>query len=355
MSTVEKLRNRRVFVLIVLSVGLGGVFWWLLRAGGLPLVPSEQAIRRVGFGGVLGYSALWLVTMFLKAYRWRYQLELLAPVPLIRVLSASAASFAAQLLLPLKTGEFARPALISRGSSISFMAAMSTSATERIVDVLLASAILMVSLLNADVLSPLPERIGNLPVPAKIVPTLGYIAAVASLAAITLVGLFYSFREGAQRFISLTVGRFSPKFGAQLESKLSDLAQGFKLIASPRQALKYLLASCFYWWVLIFGILFLLRSSGFTDATWSHAGVLAGLLAFSFALPNPPGFFGTFQVSVYGALAVFYPADVVQDLGATAVFWLYVLQFGWVFALAPIAFWVEQREVSRAKGAPLPG
>jgi hypothetical protein len=43
-------------------------------------------------------------------------------------------------------------------------------------------------------------------------------------------------------------------------------------------------------------------------------------------VPNAPGFFGTFQISAYSAMVLFYPLGEVTRAGAAFVFVLYVVQ-----------------------------
>ncbi len=344
-----KLRKRRWLLLVLVSVLLAGGFWWLLRSGGLPVLPSSDVIWRLGWGPVVVYSLLWQLTLFFKALRWYFQLAPLASVPISRVFSASWVGYSAQLLIPLKAGEFVRPALISRGTPITFFAAVSTSATERIVDAIFGSTILIVCLLNAQVLDPLPERIGDLPVPAKVVPTLGYGFAALALVAVLVVVIFYIKREASKRLIQLTLGKISPKASAVVQEKLGELADGLTLVSSPKHGLRYALMTAMYWGSYMLGIWYVVRASGFSELSLAQAGVVTGTLAFSFSMPNAPGYFGIFQVSIYAALAVFYPASAVQDLGATAVFWLYVLQLGWSLSMAPIGAWMEHRAIRRAQ------
>jgi hypothetical protein len=344
-SKPSQLRRRRVIVLALASIALGGGFFWLLNAGGLPIVPSSEVIWRLGLDGVLIYSLLWLVTVFFKSARWYFQLAPIADVPLIRVFSASLVGYAAQLILPLKTGEFARPALISRGTNVSFFAAVSTSAAERILDALFGSVLLISCLLSARVLDPLPDRIGELPVPAKLVPTLGYSFAGMAIIAVLVVSVFYWKRTASQRVIHATLGKVSPRFGQVVQQKLGELADGLSLLSSAKLSLRYTLVTAIYWASYVFGIWYLFRASGFREFSFAQAGVVTGTLAFSFSMPNAPGYFGVFQVSIYAALAMYYSPEVVQDLGATAVFWTYVLQLGWSIALAPVAAYVEQRHV----------
>lgn len=333
----------RYVVLAVGSVVLTWGLWSVLKAGALPALPQSVDTSRLGWSSLLGYSGAWLVVLFLKAWRWRFQLAPVERVPMNRVLSASVLGYAATLILPFRSGEVFRPGLITRGTRVSFFAAMSTSATERVIDAVFASAILIFSLLNARVIDPLPEKIGDLSVPTRVVTVFGYGAAAASITLVVCAVLFYAFRATAQRLIRNTVGRFSESLGVWLENVFSEFARGLAFLVSSKHAPRFLSVSTAYWATYWASMWFLLSRAGFENVSWAESGVVVGTLAFGMSLPNAPGFFGTFQIAVYASLALFFPAEVIQTDGATFVFWLYALQFGWVFALTPLAAWNEWR------------
>jgi hypothetical protein len=345
--TLRRPRAARIVVLTVASLLLAVALAAVLRAGALPFVPDDVDPARVGLANLAIYSAAWLVVVFLKAWRWRFQLAPVATVPLTRVVSCSVLGSAATLLLPFRSGEFARPALITRGTAVTFFAAVSTSASERIIDAVFASFVLLVSLGSADVLSPLPDHIGQLAVPTRIVTVLGTSAAAVSIAAVTAAVLFYRFHATALWLIRTTIGRLWPALGEWLAHSLGEFARGLSFLAS-RHALGFALISTAYWALYWWCTWFLLSRSGFPTVSWAQTGAVVGTLAFSMSLPNAPGFFGTFQIAVYASLALFFPPLAVQTDGAVFVFWLYALQLGWIFTLVPLALWVERAAQRKA-------
>jgi hypothetical protein len=68
-----------------------------------------------------------------------------------------------------------------------------------------------------------------------------------------------------------------------------------------------------------------------------------GVLALGFLAPNVPGFFGTFQLSLYAGLAMYLPPETVVGPGAAAVFLMYVLQMGTSVFCAAVALALEAR------------
>lgn len=336
-------KGSRWIVLGVASLAIAGGSYWLLRVGHLPLLPERERIA-VPFVHLAVFSALYLAAMALRIVRWRWQLRPIGRVSAARVWSASLIGNAAVILMPLRSGELVRLVLISRGTPIPFLAALGTAGCERLVDALTAALLLLTSLLAAEIHSPLPDHIGDLPVPAAIVPTLGYTAAAATLVATALVLVFFYFRRATIAVIKAVFSSISPKLGAFLEQKLTQLTLGLDFLRHPGNAVKYFGATWAYWGLQLLAIWYFLRNVGFEDASLAQAGIVAGTIAFSASLPNAPGFFGIFQIAIYASLALFHPATVVQERGSVVAFWIYALEVGWILALSPAAFWIARHE-----------
>ncbi len=333
----------RRLALLLASVGIGALAWWLLETGALPVLPPVEALSRVGLLPLVVFSALWWAALAFKCLRWHWQLAPIAVVPLRRVLSVGLIGVAAVALFPFRSGEFVRPVLISRGSSVPFLAAMTTSMAERVLDGVFASLLLLVSLAGAAIIDPLPTRIGELPVPAAVVPTLGYTASLLTLSATALILAFFFFRQPTIRLVKLVVGSFSERLALVVAAKLEELTQGLQFLGSWRTALPFLASTTLHWLMHLFALWYLFRHAGFPGLTLAQAGVVLGTLAFGAGLPNAPGLFGIFQMAVFASLALFFLPIVVQGAGAVATFWLYVLEMGWCFSLALVALAFEQR------------
>ena len=339
--------------LIVVSLGIGVIAWWLLRAGALPILPPASAIAQVGLAPLLVFSALWWATVAFKCLRWHWQLVPIAEVPLHRVLTVNLVAIAAVALFPFRSGEFVRPVLISRGTNVPFLAAMTTTMAERVLDGLFASVLLLVSLAGAAIIDPLPTRIGELPVPAAVVPTLGYTASIVTLCVAGLILAFFYFKQPTIRLVRSVVGAFSPKLSVFVSTKLEELSRGLEFLGSWRTALPFLIASTLHWTAHLIGLWYLFTHAGFPDLTLAQAGVVLGTLAFGSGLPNAPGLFGIFQMAIFASLALFYVPDVIQGAGGVAAFWLYVLEMGWCLALALVGLFFERRYWTKSSAVPV--
>lgn len=311
---------------LLLSLGIAGAFAALLYAAGLPLIPEASALSDVAWWSLPAYFLIWCVVHYLRAARWQLLLVPLGHVPMRRVLAVSFVGFAAIQILPFRAGEVVRPLLIRQRSNVSGWAATGTIAAERIVDGLFLTVMLAATMAWAVPLSPLPERIGDLPISPAIVPQGTYAALLLFTCAFIAMGLFYFRRDFARRATSQVVGVVSPRLAAWLALRVEKVAKGLEFLPRWRLSVPFVAATALYWLLNAAATLILARGVGLELFTYSEACVVTGVLALGILVPNAPGFFGAFQFSIYAALALYYPQPVVLGPGAVFVFYVYVLQ-----------------------------
>src|SRR5262249_47837437 len=78
-----------------------------------------------------------VVTMFLRASRWRLLLETVGPVDETPVFAATCIGFMGNMVLPLRAGEAIRPFVVARSGQISMPAALATVAIDRLFDMVM--------------------------------------------------------------------------------------------------------------------------------------------------------------------------------------------------------------------------
>jgi uncharacterized protein (TIRG00374 family) len=319
---------RRHGLKLFASILVGGVFVWLLRQGSLPLVPPAGALSRVEWWTVIAYALLWATVHVLRAARWSLLLQPLHRIELRRILAVSFIGFAAIVFLPLRTGEAVRPVLIRKKGHLSGWAATGTIGAERIIDGLFLSVLLLTALQVATPLSPLPDHIGDLPVPASIVPSAAYLALALFGGAFTVMGLFYWRRHFARALTHRVVGLVSPKAAEWISHRVEGVADGLRFLTDARYSVPFVLATAAYWLANAAGTWMLCWGCGLEDFTFGRACVTTGVLALGILVPNAPGFFGAYQISLYASFAMYYPAEQVTSAGASYVFLAYLVQLG---------------------------
>jgi hypothetical protein len=321
-----------------LSLVIGGVFAFLLWKGALPVAPtSRDAFARLSWLHVGLASASWLGGHVLRAARWQF---LLAPMKKVRwrtIFPVSFAGFAAVVGLPLRMGEAVRPLMIGRATGVSAWAATGAAGTERVMDGLTLSVLLFIGLQVAHPVLPLPDHIGNLSVPTKIVPHAAYTALGAFGLAFVATAVFYVRRDWARNLTEKALGVVSAKLARTIADKIALIADGLGVLASASVLLPFAAATVGYWLAGAEAIWLLGRGTGLVTMTYPEALVILGTLSLGILVPAGPGYFGAFQISVYAALALYHPPADVVALGAMFVFLLYLLQVGGQLVIGAIS------------------
>src|SRR5512132_4405398 len=337
-------RRRRRAGAVVGSVLVAGGFAWLMHAGALPVVPSSESFAAMAWWTVPAYCAIWLLVLLLRATRWYWLLQPIHPVSMRRVLTASFVGYGALILLPFRMGELVRGAMIHEKGKVSIWAATGSAGAERVLDGLYLSILLFAALRLARPLDPLPDHIGALPIPTAVVQTATYSALVVFALAFIAIGVFYRWRAWARRTTERVIGLVSPRVASWLADKVEHVTLGLGFLPRARYTGPFLLITTLYWLVNAGGIWLLCLGCGVAGMTFAEAAAVMGVLALGILVPNAPGFFGSFQLSVYAGLAMYHPAGVVMREGSAAVFTLYAVQIGVSLAAALLALLALRRD-----------
>jgi uncharacterized membrane protein YbhN (UPF0104 family) len=318
---------RAVLPKLAISLMLGALFAWLVARGGVPLVPPPEAFGGVVWWTVPVYAATVVATNFVRASRWRFLVAPIRALSLREVVLLNWIGFFAIFALPMRLGEFARPALGKLRAQIPLSAGFGTVAVERVVDGLLSS------LCVAWAVFALPHRATSDDL-ARHVPTYGMVALAAFCAALLALALFLWQRQLAAALVQRTLGLVSRKLAALVAAKIDSVADGVRSIAEPRLASLFALESLVYWGLNAAGMWLLGWGCGLPMG-FGHAVAIMGILAIGILLPAGPGMFGNFQLATSAALKLYFAEELVASRGAVYVFLLYVVQGG-VLSIAGI-------------------
>src|SRR5262245_39254477 len=241
-----------------LLITLGFVL--LLERGALKLKPSNEALMRVEGWSIAVYLPLYTAMHLLRCARWQL---LLAPVQRVRlgtVIRVALVGYLAIALLPFRMGEAARPLLIRRDAKLSAWAATGTVGAERLIDGLSISLLLLAALRIARPMDPLPDHIGNLQIPVRIVPSVAVVTASAFAGGCVVMAIFYWRRAWAERLTLAVIGLVSMRFARWLATRLVETASGLGFLTRVRYTAPYLVVTLLYWllngaswWVLARG------------------------------------------------------------------------------------------------------
>lgn len=329
---VEKLpvfTNKRQWLeRLALSLVFAAGFAWIALRGGLPLVPPSEAFGAVQWWTVGLYVVSLGAVHWFRAARWRHLLRPIGDARLLDVVMVAWVGFGAILLSPLRSGEIVRPYLITRHSSVRLWEATGTVGAERVIDGLAVSTILFLGLRLAKPLDPLPDHIGDLPVPVAAVPAAATAALVLFVGAFVAMGFFFFARDFARRLTLRVVGVFSLRFAEALAGIVERVAEGMRFLPSPKYLGPFLLETAAYWILNATGVWLLAWGTGLEGTSLAKACVTMACVGIGILVPSGPGYFGAFQLSTYAALAMYVSETSLRASGASFVFLLYVTQVG---------------------------
>ena len=322
-----------------LSVAAILMLLWLLRAGGLPVLPDAAALSSVSGPLIAVYVLIWVVVLLIRSARWIVLLRPLDPeVGLARTIRVHLVGLAAVVLIPFRMGEAVRPALIAKRGNVSAWGAAGTVAAERVIDGMFLSLVLLGGLALAPGVEPYPDHIGDLPVPVALIPRGAMVAAVGFSVACVVMILVHRFRERARAIAERLVAPVSDRAAAWVGERVERVATGLRFPPWRDGSMaRFLAATAVYWFTNIAGLWLMLDACGFADASFGQAAVVMGVLALGILVPAAPGFFGTFQLSVYAGLALHFGLDGSVSRAAAFSFLLYVVQVGAILVCGVVA------------------
>lgn len=333
---------RRILPKLVVSLVLGGLFAYLASRGGVPLVPPRAAFAHVTWWAVPGYVVMMAVTHVFRASRWRFLVAPIKPVPLKEVIALNWIGFFAIYALPLRLGEFARPALSKLRLGIPVSAGLGTVAVERVLDGIIAS------LCVAWAIFALPRRDTGDEL-ARHVPTYGMIALVGFVAAFAALAMFLWQRELATRATRWGLGLVSKKLGDKIAEKVGSVADGVRSLGDVRLATGFLAETLVYWGTNALGMWVLAVGAGL-PMTFGMIVAIMGILAIGILLPAGPGLFGTFQLSLSAALKLYFAEELVGTQGAVFIFLLYVIQASFICVAGIVPLYLMKIRVGALVG-----
>ena len=326
---------------LVVSVALGAGVAWIMARGGLPLVPPKSTFSELRLWTIPVYVLMLAVVHYFRAIRWRHLLRAVGQVSLRSVIAVSWIAFGAILISPLRSGEVVRPYLITKRSSIKLWEATGTIGAERVIDGLVLSILLFLGLRLSTPLSPLPDHVGKLPVPAAAVPGAVYTALTIFLVAFVVMGIFFFARDFARR-VTFAVGRvISHKLADRLAGIVERIADGLRFLPSPSHFVPFMAETMAYWLINAASVWLLGWGCGLTGMTLAQATMVMGCVGIGILVPSGPGYFGAFQLSAYMALAMFFHEDVLSGPGSAFVFLLYAVQVGFHIVAMGIGFLLD--------------
>jgi uncharacterized protein (TIRG00374 family) len=300
-------KSLRTLAIIVLSVVLLAVF---LRGAHLDVVWTE--IRHADAWLVALSSGITMLTMVLRAVRWKY---LLAPIGRAHFASAfrtTIIGFTASAVLPARAGEVIRPYLLARQEGLSATATFATVIIERVLD-----AVTCVCLLASFVVLFDPGMEGADGRLYQLVEIGGIVVGGLALAALGAMFVAARDPEAAGRWAFKVEHLLPGKMAHKLAGALLKFAEGLAVVRTPRRLALALALSLPLWLSIGWGIWAVVRAFGI-DLPYTGSFLLIALLVVGVSVPTPGGV-GGFEAAVQIGLTSFYLVPNDRAVGAALV------------------------------------
>jgi hypothetical protein len=257
-------------------------------------VDLAEVVRAVGDARpawLVPLSVLAVLSLWVRAWRWRVILETLGPLGRTPVFEATCIGFMGNMVLPLRAGEVIKPIVAARAGRVTMPAALATVAIERLLDLamLAACASLTLALVPKDDTLDTVSRV-----------MLGMVAAC-------LVGLLVVIRFA--RPIEAAVEKLAARLPEVAGHAIREAARGFLVgvqgLASPRPLALAFFTSALIWALTAVGFAVGALALGI-DAPLVPLGLaVTVIVAAAVSVPSAPGYVGVFWAGSQMALGLF--------------------------------------------------
>lgn len=287
---------------IWLGIAITAVTLWLALRGIDPAVLARD-LARADLPLVIGISVpSYVLLVWLRALRWRYLTDAIAPLPLRSLYRATAVGFLANNVFPLRLGELVRAWALARDQRIGVAPVFGTIVLERVIDGVVVVALAMV------IFGVRGSRSGD--TLAVGIPLL--VGAMLPLGAVLLMRFRPERAAGLARFAArrLLPGRM----GASLEDIVRRMSEGLGSLQGGRHLWWVALHSVLIWGILgvvpfLAGFAALGIDLGSPQRALAASYVVLTAVGIAVALPSAPGFFGPYHLAAREALARFGVSD----------------------------------------------
>jgi len=285
--------NQKKTLYLMLGLGISLLLLWFLFRN-INFTELKAALRGANYLWLIPNAVLIFVTMYQRAFRWRYMLAPIKRVEFSKLLAATWIGFMANNVLPLRLGEFVRAySLSSQDREITKSASLATIFVERMVFDLVAlllifGAVLYVSHLSLDQ----SMKFG-----------LNIAIAIALFGILVVLVLALKPNQAGRLlarylfFAPVTVREF-------IKNVVLKFSRGLEFLSNPRSVALVAAQTILIWLFMGFSNIFVFWAFGFKlslDASY----VVLVVVSISILVPSSPGFVGVYHVGAVWSLMAY--------------------------------------------------
>lgn len=282
---------------VLLGISASAFFLWVAFRGVSPSSVREQI--QAADPVLLSLAILnHTLGIHVRAWRWRYLLEPVTaqPIPYRARLSATSIGLAANNIIPLRVGEFARVLALARQTATPLPIVMGTLVLERLLDGLVQVGVIFIVM----ALPGFPDS-GALEGfdPRNAARTILLIAGAIG----ALLGLLTIFPTRSVRLARGAITFLPSGWRRALSDSLRAFLRGMGVLRSPRHLIISLTFAGGQWAFLGLGFYLGFRAFGIDDVGFAGAMFFQAMIGFAVAIPSTPGFFGPWEAASRYTLA----------------------------------------------------
>lgn len=329
--------SARFWISFVVANLIGGFFLWLV-AKELPLDQVQLQLKQAGAAQLITWSlvfiAVYAVCHWARVVRWHTLIQPLdAQLEAKQVHKVCLVGLTAIFLLPLRLGELVRPYLLAKKTDrVSSSALLGTAVVERVVDGLMMTALLFITLATYR---------GDKA--TSFAMTTGIISAGVFVGALTFCLLALWRLEWTLDLVHKIFGVVSEGLANKLAGLLRDFILGFRVLVQGKSLGRFLVQTTLYWLTNALSMWLLARFGfGLEVSLWDMTTVLA-LLVIGIMIPAGPAMAGNFEFFMTRAMALFVALDQVEISARAAAFaaTVHILQFIVIALPGFIVMWLD--------------
>ncbi len=297
---------------IALGIIVSIVFLYIAFAN-INLTDFWLAIKDANYFFLIPASLLVVLSLLVRAYRWKYLLILQKDIEFKSVFSALSVGFFGNCVLWFRGGEIVRAYLIGKNEKLSKSSVFATILVERIMDVLslLVLAVFVILFL------PIPQNEYY-----NYIRNFGLILFAAEMGVIIFVIMLLAKKDLTLRIAGKILGFFPKRIKDLGLNIIGSFIDGLEIIRSVKHFNKIFVTSFGLWAIAImqaFVLMFSLDIELNLNMMLVASSVAVVLGSFALTIPSSPGFVGTYHVAVQAALIIFY-VDKSIALGYAVIY-----------------------------------
>lgn len=299
-------RTLQITSITLLTLLFLGLFLWNSNLRDVWHIMEATSVVWFAGGLLINFGALIFRTM-----RWRVLLDIDRPPAFYPTFFATCTGYMLSTVLPIRAGDVARPALLSRRTNVGFATALGTVLTERILD-LISIIVLFIFYcvrhwndFHAGVAVIHGGAIGS--------------ATVLGALLILILGIFF-FRDAFRR-LHTRLGRIIPKrFREAWMNFFESFSRCLEIARHPAALVKVLLATSAIWFCLTAQFWFVLVAAH-RPLPFDTSFFIGGVTTIGLAIPTPGGVGGFHKICQY-VLTTFYRFDIDSSVAVAVLFHL---------------------------------